>query len=105
MDRAHVRWCAACGAALPPEATARRRYCGAACDARAYRRRRKLDRIARAAVAALTDQADPGTRITRRVCPGCGNGFIAGGGGHRADAVCCSPRCRQRKHRTHTAVR
>lgn len=101
------RRCASCRKALPANANARRRYCGPACVARAYRARRRQQVHERIRANVTTAFA----MMTRREltvaevdfmwdvfeavrCPQCGQ-VVWPGVRRRADARYCSGRCRQ----------
>ncbi|PWS50891.1 hypothetical protein DLE01_15710 [Streptomyces sp. FT05W] len=101
---ARVRCCALCGARLPRDAVAGRRYCDAACRAQAYRERRAAERMFGVGVL-LGGALETGDRATVRelTCPVCGTVTFAGAG-RRRDAVFCSGRCRTRAWRTRAAT-
>ena len=97
--RSSRRRCASCGTALPRDANPRRRYCGPACAARAYRARKRHEQMYEQMVVdgrALVAGVEPEMGI---ICPGCGWRIYPGGTRLRADARHCSPTCRQRDYR------
>ncbi len=74
-DVARVRWCALCGARLPRDAVAGRRYCDAACRAQAYRERRAAERMFGVAVL-LGGALETGDRATVRDLSCLRNGHV-----------------------------
>ncbi|MER6092415.1 hypothetical protein [Streptomyces bluensis] len=102
---ARIRYCASCGARLPRNVSARRKYCDDVCRAQMYRDQRKADRIMGLAMMLADAEWNDDTGIIRLLtCPECGHITFAGGD-RRRDAVYCSGRCRSRAWRRRTARR
>lgn len=102
---ARIRFCDSCGARLPRNASARRRYCDDVCRAQAYRARQTSDRIMTLAMMLADAEWNDDTGIIRLLtCPECGQITFAGGH-RRQDAVYCSGRCRSRAWRRRAARR
>ncbi|MCY0954114.1 hypothetical protein [Streptomyces sp. H27-S2] len=100
---ARIRYCDSCGARLPLGASVRRRYCGDACRAQAYRSRQSARRIWRLGLMLGEAESTGDAGMVRLLtCPVCGQITFAGGD-RRRDAVYCSGRCRSRPWRHRTA--